>query len=111
MPAGKNIVVGVTVTNSGTLGGEEVVQLYITHQGMNSKAPLIALKGFKRIFLEKGESKKMRFVLTPAELSVINEKGLSQQPKGRISISVGGGQPGVKNKTTSNVVSGVLLIR
>ena len=111
MKTGKNITVTVKITNTGTMDGEEVTQLYITHQSVKSKAPKIALKGFKRIFLKTGETTTLRFVLTPAELSLVNEKGLLFQPGGRVMISVGGGQPGVINKTTSNVLSKVVLIK
>jgi beta-glucosidase len=38
-------------------------------------------------------------------LSLVSEEGKTYLPKGRVIISVGGGQPDVKNKTTSNVIS------
>jgi beta-glucosidase len=73
--------------------------------------PVRALKGFQRISLKAGESKLIKFVLTPEDLSLVNEQdGGMFQPKGNITISVGGGQPGVKNKTTSNVVSASVQI-
>jgi beta-glucosidase len=106
----KNVLVSVRVTNSGKMGGEEVVQLYVSHEGINARAPIRALKGFKRISLKIGESKIIRFELTAGQLSLVDENGKMYQPKGKIKISVGGGQPGLKNQTTSNVVSGNILI-
>ena len=107
---GKNIIVTARVTNTGKVNGEEVVQLYISHQGVKGKTALKALKGFQRIFLKAGESKTLSFTLTPAQLSIISEDGKLWEPKGKVAISVGGGQPGVKNKTTSNVISGIVTI-
>ena len=109
--AGKNVIVSVRVTNTGKLNGEEVVQLYISHQGIQRKAPLKALKGFQRISLKAGESKTISFTLTPEQLSLVGEAGKMLDAKGKVMLSVGGGQPGVKNKTTSNVISGTVTIK
>ena len=108
---GKNVTVSARVTNTGKLNGEEVVQLYISHQGMQSKAPLKALKGFQRISLKAGESKTVSFTLTPEQLSLVSEVGKMLDAKGKVVLSIGGGQPGVKNKTTSNVISGTVTIK
>ncbi len=107
---GKNITITAIVKNTGKKDGEEVVQLYISYPGIKEKAPLKMLKGFKRILLKAGESKKISFTLTPEQLSLVNENGKIYQPKGNMTISVGGGQPGVKNKTTSNVVTKLVTI-
>jgi beta-glucosidase len=102
----KSIAVTVTLKNTGTRDGEEVAQLYVVHHTDKSKSPLRALKGFKRLALKAGESRVISFKLTPEDLSLVNEKdGSYFQPKGKVTISVGGGQPGVKNKTTSNVIT------
>ena len=109
--AGKNVTVSARVTNSGKLNGEEVVELYITHEGIQTKAPIKALKGFKRIALKAGESKVISFTLTPDQLSLVSEDGKTYQPKGKTTVSIGGGQPGVKIKSTSNVISGSIAIK
>jgi beta-glucosidase len=108
--SGKNVTLSARVTNTGKMDGEEVVQLYISHQGVQGKAPLKALKGFRRIFLKVGESKTVSFTLTPEQLSLVSEDGKMSEPKGKVSISIGGVQPDVKNKTTSNVIKGSLII-
>jgi beta-glucosidase len=93
LKVGKNLPVSVRVTNSGTKDGEEVVQLYITHEGSNTKVPVRELRGFQRIFLKKGESKVVTFNLTPEQLSIADNKGRMIQPKGTLRVSVGGSQP------------------
>lgn len=102
--AGKNISVSVTVTNSGKLAGEEVVQLYLSHPEVAEKAPIKALKGFQRVNLKAGESKTLTFSLTPEELSIVSPKGELWQPKGKVTLSIGGGQPDVRRKTSGNVL-------
>lgn len=104
----KNTVVSIQVTNTGKINGEEVVQLYVSTQNKNIHAPLKALKGFQRIALKAGESKTVTFNLSVNDLSLVNEDGKLYLPKGKLMISVGGGQPGVKNKTTSNVLSKII---
>jgi beta-glucosidase len=108
--AGKKVPVSVRVTNTGKIDGEEVVQLYISNENKMTRAPIRALKGFKRIFLKAGESKIVQFGLSPQDLSVVDDKGSLKQVKGKVLISVGGGQPDVKLKTSGNVVKGEIKI-
>lgn len=95
----------------GKRDGDEVAQLYISHKNNSFKSPAQALKGFERIFLKAGETKTVRFQLTPDQLSVVNQSGQAFQPNGNVFISVGGGQPNVQNKTSGNVLSGKLIIK
>ena len=69
-----------------------------------------ALKGFQRILLKAGETRKISFTLTAEQLQLIDEAGNAYQPKEKLTISVGGGQPGVKNKATSNVVTKQVIV-
>lgn len=107
-----NLKISVRVTNTGKKDGEEVVQLYISHPGIKGKNPLRQLKGFQRITLKAGASQLVTFSLTPEQLSLVNEAdGKPYTPSGKLTISVGGGQPGIKNKTTSNVLSKEIKIQ
>jgi len=108
--AGKNVIVSARVTNKGKRDGEEVVQLYISNENKAVKAPLKALKGFKRIPLKAGESKVVQFMLSPQDLSTVDDKGKMKQAKGKIMISIGGGQPDEKNKRTSDGVKGEIRV-
>lgn len=55
----------VNVRNTGSRRGDEVVQLYIHQRYGSAIRPIRELKGFKRISLEPGESKKVTLTLTP----------------------------------------------
>lgn len=109
--AGTTIPVKVTVTNKGSRSGEEVAQLYIAYTDQKIKVPIRALRGFNRIELNAGESKTLHFHLNAEDLMVTGEDGKSLQPKGKLLISVGGGQPDVKIKTTSNVITKEIRIQ
>ena len=61
--------------------------------------------------IKPGETKSISFKLTPEELSLVNGKGENYQPKGKIDISIGGGQPDQKVVTTSNFVKGTITVQ
>ena len=91
---GESIQVTTTVTNTGKRDGDEVVQLYVSHpQNGNTRVPLRALKGFKRIHLNKGESRTVTFTLSPEELALVDDKGNLVQKEGPVELYIGGGQP------------------
>jgi beta-glucosidase len=105
------VPVSVRVKNMGKRDGEEVVQLYVSSQDKTIEAPLKALKGFQRIFLKAGESKIVQFNLSPADLSIVDDSGNANEFSGKVIISVGGGQPDTRIKTTSNIVKGTINIQ
>jgi len=102
--AGKNVEVSVRVTNTGKRKGDEVSQLYISLLDKKIKVPLKAMKGFKRISLQPGESQTLHFTLTPKDLSYVTAGGNRENFKGKIALSVGSSQPDETNKTSGNVV-------
>jgi beta-glucosidase len=65
---GDSLTVTAEVTNTGTLAGDEVVQLYIHQKAGSDSRPMRELKGFERLTLKPGETKKVTFLLGPAEL-------------------------------------------
>jgi beta-glucosidase len=89
--AGQSVGADVTVTNSGTFAGDEVVQLYLKFPPTKG-APLIALRGFQRIHLDPGASQKVHFDLKPRDLGMVTEDGNSIIADGEYTISIGGGQ-------------------
>ncbi|WP_237152627.1 beta-glucosidase BglX [Oryzibacter oryziterrae] len=66
---GATLTVSVDVTNSGKVGADEVVQLYIHQRHGSSARPVRLLKGFRRIPLAAGETQTVSFPLGPDELS------------------------------------------
>jgi len=91
---GENVTVKVTVTNSGKIAGDEVIQLYLTDEKASTPRPIRQLEGFKRITLKPGESKDVEFTLEPRQFSMINSKDKRVIEPGYFTISVGGKQPG-----------------
>ncbi|HNT24531.1 MAG TPA: beta-glucosidase BglX [Anaerolineales bacterium] len=65
---GHSLTVSVDVTNTGSLAGDEVAQLYIHQQWGSDTRPMRELKGFERLTLQPGETKTVNFKLGPDEL-------------------------------------------
>lgn len=94
--AGEKVNVKVTVTNTGKVSGEEVVELYLTDEKASTPRPIRELEGFTRVSLNPGESKVVEIKLEPRQFSIINNKDKRVIEPGYFTISVGGKQPGFK---------------
>jgi beta-glucosidase len=86
------VTVSVDVTNRGGRAGDEVVELYLTHEGV-SGAPRRALEAFQRIHLAQGETRHVEFTLRDRALGVVDASGKRRIVSGRVDVWVGGGQP------------------
>jgi beta-glucosidase len=90
--AGGPLTAEVTVTNTGKRAGDEVAQLYLSFPSVPG-APLRALRGFQRVSLKPGESRRLRFELKDRDLSMVSEAGEPIIAEGAYTVSIGGGQP------------------
>jgi beta-glucosidase len=90
--------VTATVTNSGAVAADEVVQLYLTHPPKASaQTPLFALKHFRRITLQPGASAQVKFSLTPAQLALVGQDGGTLTHSGPVTVYVGGSLPSARS--------------
>ncbi len=81
--------VSVTVTNKGPFDGQTVVQLYISDKEKRVPGPIKSLRGFQKIFLQKGESRTVSFDINPADLSITDKDGKLFVEPGEFEIYVG----------------------
>jgi len=88
--------VQATVTNTGKLAGDEVVQLYVTDMYASVKTRVMELKDFNRIHLNAGESREVSFTLTPYQLSILNDKMDRVVEPGEFKICIGAKSPDFK---------------
>ncbi|HVX66578.1 MAG TPA: glycoside hydrolase family 3 C-terminal domain-containing protein [Bryobacteraceae bacterium] len=77
------------VRNAGTREGSEVVQLYINDVIASVARPVKELKGFEKVALKPGETKTVRFTLTPAELSFLDQNLDRVVEPGTFKVMVG----------------------
>ena len=79
----------VTVTNTGSREGTEVVQLYIRDLVGSVARPVKELKDFSRITLKPGESKVVEFVITPEKLKFYNSQLKFDCEPGEFDVMIG----------------------
>ncbi len=90
------ITVSVTLTNTGNRDGEEVAQLYVRDLVGSLTRPLKELKGFKKVFLKKGESQTLTFTLTADDVAFYHPNLEKKAEAGDFDIMVGGSSDVVK---------------
>jgi len=93
----QTIQASVTVTNSGNYDGAEVVQLYIRDMVGSITRPVKELKGFQKVMLKKGESKKITFDITPESLKFYNGDLKYDWEAGEFDIMIGTNSEEVKH--------------
>lgn len=87
---GDPVKISVKVSNTGNYDGKEIVQLYIHDVTASLARPVKELKGFENVFLRKGETKTVNFVLTDAELGFYTNEAQYLVEPGTFEIFVGG---------------------
>lgn len=92
--SGGKLVASVSVRNTGSVPGAEVVQLYVSSpaegEGPAYDRPAQELKGFKKVFLAPGESRKVVIEAPVSSLSYYNEeKGAFVTVKGDYTARIG----------------------
>jgi len=107
----KGIRVATAVSNTGTRDGEEVAELYLTPPAF-AGAPRLALRGFQRVALKAGETRKIAFELTARDLSFVAEDGVRQVFAGSYKVDVGSGQPdaGIAHQSGKFVLTNAVTI-
>ena len=74
MKQGEQLTICVSVTNVGEREGSEVVQLYIKDLKSALPRPVKELKGFQKVSLQSGETKKVTFVVNDDALSYFDDQ-------------------------------------
>ena len=89
--AGDPITATVTVTNSGTVAGDEVVEAYL--KTPQKDGPIHALAGFERANIPAGRSKDVTITLDPRTLSSVDDQGNRAILAGKYTLTLAGAQP------------------
>ena len=90
MKGNQQLTATVTITNDGPVEGKEVVQLYIRQLIGSITRPVEELKGFQKIGLKAGESRKVSFTITPEDLKFYNNDLKYDWEPGNFRVMIGG---------------------
>ena len=74
MTADDQLTITADVKNIGSMAGAEVLQLYISDTKSSQPRPVKELKGFKKIYLEPGETQQVSFTIDCSALSFYDDK-------------------------------------
>jgi beta-glucosidase len=99
LPANGSIDISVDVTNKGDRDGYEVVQLYLRDKVGSITRPMKELKGFQKVWLEAGQTKKVTISLTPEDLKFWDQSMNFVFEPGEFDVYVGHDSQ-TKNKAT-----------
>jgi len=86
---GEIVDISLNVRNTGTVAGEEVVQLYVHDEFASTPRPIKELKGYQRVMLEPEETRKITFHLSVNQLAFYNMDMNLVIEAGRIDIMLG----------------------
>jgi beta-glucosidase len=92
------VEISFKIKNVGKLSGEEVVQLYIHDEIASLERPVKELKGFKKVYLNPGEEKTVKFILYPEQLAFYDEFMRFIVERGNFEVMIGSSSEDIKLK-------------
>jgi beta-glucosidase len=96
--ADEQLQVSATITNTGVVDGEEIVQLYLRDLVGSIVRPVIELKDFKKIMLKAGESRTITFTIDKEKLSFFNQQLEWVAETGEFDIMIGASSADIRLK-------------
>lgn len=99
-----SLKITIPVTNTGSVAGAEVVQLYIADKEASVDRPVKELKGFEKVWLEPGETKTVEFTIDRSALSFYDETSKSWVAEnGAFEALVGAASDDIRSKVEFNL--------
>ncbi len=101
-----SVTVSAEVTNTGTVPGDEVAQLYIHDRVASISQPVRRLRGFERVTLKAGQTKTVRWKLDRDDVGFYDNRGRFVVENGRIDVYVGNASSATDNRRSFTVTGG-----
>ncbi len=99
-----NVQVSVNVKNTGSLKGDQVVQLYLKDLVSSVTTYESVLRGFERVSLAPGETKTVKFTLKPDDLAILDKNMNWTVEPGKFEVLIGNSSEDIKLKKEFVVV-------
>ncbi len=109
LPHDGQIKIDIDIKNTGKLDGDEVIQLYVRFPDSKVERPLKQLKGFTRVNIKAGETRKVTLYLKAEDLGYWNEKkhAFDVEP-GKVDLMIGASSTDIRLKKTITVVKRII---
>jgi beta-glucosidase len=88
------LTVSADITNTGTVAGDDVVQLYTHQDGTSILQPVRRLNGFQRVTLAPGQTRTVTFTMGPSNIGFYNNLGQFEVDPGTVDVYVGDSSTG-----------------
>lgn len=88
------LLVSFNLTNTGKRVGDDVAQMYVREETASVETPVEALKGFQRVHLEPGQTKRITVHLKQSNLAVCGMDRKWEVELGTFKVIVGGSSAG-----------------
>jgi len=95
--------VAVSVTNTGSSDGDEVVQLYLSHRNPSMVQPVMQLKAFDRVHIKAGETQRVTLHLTRDDFAIVGENMQWVVEPGECDIMVGAASSDIRLRQSVSV--------
>lgn len=96
----EKVEISVDITNKGKVAGKEVVQLYVGNKINSVSTPDKSLRGFEKIALNPGDTKKVKFEVTAADIAIWNREMKQVSEPGKFDVMIGKASDNVLLKTS-----------
>ena len=104
MKNNESITVSVNIKNTGSVKGEEVVQLYLRDKVGSVVRPIIELKDFQKITLNRGETKTIQFTIDNQKLSFYNNALEFVSEPGDFDLMIGSSSADIRLRDSFELV-------
>lgn len=100
MKPSETLTASVTITNTGKVAGEEIVQLYLRDKVASIVRPVKELKGFQKIMLAPGESKTITFSIDNHMLAFYHANLDFRSEAGQFDLMIGASSEDIRQKSS-----------
>lgn len=107
--SGESVAIACEVTNTGSVAGEEVVQLYIRDEVASVPRPVKQLMGYARVALQPGERKTIRFALPVNQLAFTSSAMSLVIEPGRIQVMIGSSSDDIRLRGAFEIVGPAVM--
>ncbi len=109
LPADGQVTISVDIKNTGTADGEEVVQLYVRYPDSKIERPAKQLKGFVRVPVKAGETKKISIPLKASDLAWWDEKShMFRVEPGKVELLAGASSADIRLRKTITIAQRII---
>ena len=107
--ADDTVTISLTVTNSGARPGTEIIQLYVSDKFASVSRPVLELAGFRRIYLEPGQSDRVQFQLDVSQFAFLDADMRWRVEAGEVEIMVGASSNDLRLTESVSIVSDAVI--